>query len=55
MFFVQGLALIFTTIYRDQLNDIYAIFYIAVSSVIAITGPVVIYKLCNITRKIIWK
>ena len=55
MFFIQGLALIFTTIYRDQLNVIYAIFYTAASSVIAITGPIVIYKLCNITRKTIWK
>lgn len=55
MFFIQGLAFIFTTLYRDQLNGIYAIFYTAVSSVIAITGPIVIYKLCNITRKTIWK
>lgn len=50
MFFVQGLAFMFTKIYRDGLSPAGAAVYIIISSIISITGSIYCFRLYKLIR-----
>ena len=50
MFFVQGLAFMFTKIYRDGLSPTGAVVYIIISSIISITGSIYCFRLYKLIR-----
>lgn len=45
MFFVQGIAFIFTHISSNELDSVATVIYILISTVISIAGPIYIFKL----------
>ena len=55
MFFVQGIAFMFTKIYRDGLSPAGAAVYIIISSIISITGSIYCFRLYKLSNSIIRK